>query len=70
MMLSDAFCAMRPGSIQSADKGRLMDKIPDAEYKVVEHQIAPPLDPCSRWRFQRLVRGTGSGLDDASYARR
>ena len=49
-------------------KGRLMDKIPDAEYKVVEHQIAPPLDPSSRWRFQRLARGTGSGLDDASYA--
>jgi hypothetical protein len=24
-------------------KGRLMDEIPDAEYKVVEHQIAPPL---------------------------
>ena len=45
-----------------------MDKIPDAEYKVVEHQIAPPLDPSSRWRFQRLARGTGSGLDDASYA--
>ena len=49
-------------------KGRWTDEIPDAEYKVVEHQIAPPLDPCSRWRFQRLVRGTGSGLDDASYA--
>jgi hypothetical protein len=28
-----------------AFKGRLMDKIPDAEYKVVKHQIAPPLDP-------------------------
>jgi uncharacterized protein Usg len=26
-------------------KGRLMDEIPDAEYKVVEHQIAPALDP-------------------------
>ena len=49
-------------------KGRLMDEIPDAEYKVVEHQIAPPLDPSPRWRFQRLARGTGSGLDDASYA--
>jgi hypothetical protein len=49
-------------------KGRLMDEIPDAEYKVVEHQIAPPLDPSARWRFQRLARGTGSGLDDASYA--
>jgi hypothetical protein len=24
-----------------------MDKIPDAEYKVVEHQIAPPLDHLS-----------------------
>ena len=31
-----------------------MDKIPDAEYKVVEHQIAPPLDPSPRWRFQQL----------------
>jgi hypothetical protein len=40
-------------------KGRLMDEIPDAEYKVVEHQIAPPLDPSPRWRFQRLARGTG-----------
>ena len=49
-------------------KGRLMDEILDAEYKVVEHQIAPPLDPFARWRFQRLARGTGSGLDDASYA--
>ena len=49
-------------------KGPLMDEIPDAEYKVVEHQIAPPLDPSPRWRFQRLARGTGSGLDDASYA--
>ena len=38
---------------------RLMDEIPDAEYKVVEHQIAPPLDPSPRWRFQRLARGTG-----------
>ena len=45
-----------------------MDEILDAEYKVVEHQIAPPLDPSPRWRFQRLARGTGSGLDDASYA--
>ena len=45
-----------------------MDEIPDAEYKVVEHQIAPPLDPSPRWRFQRLARGIGSGLDDASYA--
>ena len=49
-------------------KGRLMDEIPDAEYKVVEHQIAPPLDPPPRWRFQRLPRGPGSGLGDASYA--
>ena len=49
-------------------KGRLIDEIPDAEYKVVEHQIAPPLDPPPRWRFQRLPRGTGSGLGDASYA--
>ena len=24
-----------------------MDEIPDAEYKVVEHQIAPPLGPSS-----------------------
>jgi hypothetical protein len=31
-------------------------------------QIAPPLDPSPRWRFQRLARGTGSGLDDACYA--
>ncbi len=45
-----------------------MDEIPDAEYKVVEHQIASPLDPSPRWRFQRLARGTGSGLDDASSA--
>ena len=45
-----------------------MDEIPDAEFEVVEHQIAPPLDPSPRWRFQRLARGTGSGLDDASYA--
>ena len=37
-------------------KGRLMDEILDAEYKVVEHQIAPPLDPSPRWRFQRLAR--------------
>ena len=36
-------------------KGRLMDEIPDAEYKVVEHQIARPLDPSPRWRFQRLA---------------
>jgi hypothetical protein len=28
-------------------KGRLMDKIPDAEYKVVEHQIAPATRPLS-----------------------
>ena len=28
-------------------KGRLMDEILDAEYKVVEHQIAPPLGPLS-----------------------
>ena len=34
-----------------------MDEILDAEYKVVEHQIAPPLDPSPRWRFQRLARG-------------
>ena len=33
-----------------------------------QHQIAPPLDPSPRWRFQRLARGTGSGLGDASYA--
>ena len=26
-------------------KGRPMDKILDAEYKVVEHQITPPLGP-------------------------
>ena len=26
-------------------KGRLMDEILDAESKVVEHQIAPPLGP-------------------------
>jgi hypothetical protein len=25
-------------------KGRLMDEILDAEYKVVEHQITPPLE--------------------------
>ena len=31
-----------------------MDEIPDAEYKVVEHQIAPPLDPFPQWRFQPL----------------
>jgi len=31
-----------------------MDKILDAEYKVVEHQIAPPLGPSPRWRFQQL----------------
>jgi hypothetical protein len=31
-----------------------MDEILDAEYKVVEHQIAPPLDPSPRWRFQQL----------------
>ena len=43
-------------------------EIADAEYKVVEHQIAPPLHPTPRWRFQRLARGTGSGRDDASYA--
>ena len=30
-----------------AFKGRLMDKIPDAEYKVVEHQIAPATRPLS-----------------------
>ena len=40
----------------SSFKGRLMDEIPDAEYKVVEHQIAPPLDPSPRWRFQPLGR--------------
>jgi hypothetical protein len=28
-------------------KGRPMDEILDAEYKVVEHQIAPPLGPLS-----------------------
>ena len=33
-----------------------MDEILDAEYKVVEHQIARPLDPSPRWRFQRLAR--------------
>ena len=38
----------------SSFKGRLMDEIPDAEYKVVEHQIVPPLDPSPRWRFQPL----------------
>ena len=51
-------------------KGRLMDEIPDAEYKVVEHQIAPPLDPSPRWRFQRLARGTGSGLELVNACRR
>jgi hypothetical protein len=49
-------------------KGRLIDELLDAEYKVFEHQIAPPLDPSPRWRFQRLARGIGSVLDDASYA--
>jgi hypothetical protein len=29
-------------------KGRLMDEILDAEYKVVGHQIAPPLDVWNR----------------------
>ena len=48
-------------------KGRRMDEILDAEYKVVEHPIARPLDPSPRWRFQRLARGR-SVLDDASYA--
>ena len=32
-----------------------MDKIPDAEYKVVEHQIAPPLDPSPRWPDNTLM---------------
>jgi hypothetical protein len=36
-----------------------MDEIPDAEYKVVDHQIAPPLDPSPRWRFQKLSLQNG-----------
>ena len=43
----------------SPSKGRLMDEILDAEYKVVEHQIAPPLDPSPRWRFQQLPLQNG-----------
>jgi hypothetical protein len=45
-------------------KGRLMDEIPDAEYKVVEHQIAPPLDPSppwARWRARTAARRTKWG---------
>ena len=35
-------------------KGRLMDEILDAEYKVVEHQIARPLDRSQHsWSFSR-----------------
>jgi hypothetical protein len=43
-------------------KGRRMDEILDAEYKVVEHQIARPLDPSPRWRFQHLARDPSSTM--------
>ena len=40
-------------------KGRLMDEILDAEYKVVEHQIAPPLDPSRAGDFNNFPLQNG-----------
>ena len=47
-----------------------MDEIPDAEYKVVEIKSRRHSTPLRGGDFNRLARGTGSGLELVNACRR